>query len=195
MTWPRKVLRKFASQVQALWQENGRSKTNGLAFWIQLILSASVFLYNRIRGRLTCETEKGERTISRKRTAARKIYKVIAKANLYISVGGWGPAIIKLRNLLKMPSKGGGFRWAMGICIRVGPAFMVTITFHRFSFGVACAVACCWCGRIRVPYFGLKGAYIIAGTVEKGKTPGRRISTRLLADGRRLNMRMLCENV
>jgi len=94
-----------------------------------------------------------------------------------------------------MPSKGGAFRWAMGICIRVGPAFMVTITFHRFSFGVACAVACCWCGRIRVPYFGLKGAYIIAGAVEKGKTPGRRISTRLLADGRRLNMRMLCENV
>jgi len=42
---------------------------------------------------------------------------------------------------------------------------------------------------------GLKGLTLSPGLWEKGKTPGRRISTRLLADGRRLNMRMLCENV
>lgn len=37
---------------------------------------------------LTERAKKGKDNVARKRTAARKIYKVIAKANLYISVGG-----------------------------------------------------------------------------------------------------------
>jgi len=61
----------------------------------------------------------------------------------------------------------------------------------RVPLHVVGAVA--FASAFRVLYFGLKGAYIIAG-LAKGKThtPAGEFP---LADGRRLNMRMLCENV